>query len=282
MPSAGDAEVVMFGVYEGQSLSSVALGSEDEVTTVVDVVVEAGEGALYLVLTAYEGIIWRFSGATERVEHAVLVAGGEASPRGWSALAGVVGLRPEVVATAAYKRCFKYVYQPGTPHARAAATIVRRATGKAPSVVAGHYDPAAVRLPSGLVAKADGDRRPVPAGFDRVRWREMLRFNPGGLVQIDAGTVVSEADVVDYDVLPQEAGLAQLVGSGALVPVPGGLKIVEPIARFPAGLAGAHSTSFVLGAGVPLPKGDPGHSCVRLESTGRPPAALGDSGMCGR
>ncbi|HXJ34551.1 MAG TPA: hypothetical protein VMS22_11020 [Candidatus Eisenbacteria bacterium] len=40
------------------------------------------------------------------------------------------------------------------------------------------------------------------------------------------------------------------------------------IPRFPAGLAGAQAVSFTLGRGVPMPAGDPGHSCVISEETG--------------
>jgi len=35
-------------------------------------------------------------------------------------------------------------------------------------------------------------------------------------------------------------------------------------------LYGAHSVTFVLGTGVPMPAGTPGHSCVVSEATGRP------------
>ena len=39
--------------------------------------------------------------------------------------------------------------------------------------------------------------------------------------------------------------------------------------RFPAGLAGAHSVTFLVMNGTPYPDGDPGHSCVITEETGQ-------------
>lgn len=278
MPSAGDAMVVVFGVYEGQALSTVALGSPDQVTGVLDVVIEPGDRPLYLVLSAYGGTIWRFSGATERVRRAVLVGGGAYSPGAYAPLAGAVGLPANAVVTADHKACFSYVYEPGTLKAAAVSATVRRATGKAPDVFAGRYDLTAVRLPSGLGAETRRGK-PAPEGFHRGLWREMLRFSPAGLATIDPAAVVSSSPVMAYDVLPQQAGLAQLLGSGALSPVSDGLKVVRPIPRFPAGLAGAHLTAFLVAEGVPVPGGDPGHSCVIMEATGRPPAGF-DSLTC--
>jgi hypothetical protein len=60
----------------------------------------------------------------------------------------------------------------------------------------------------------------------------------------------------------------QLLVSGALVRAKGGEYIVKQKTRFPAGLAGAHSVTFLLPTGVPYPEGDPGHSCVVIEETG--------------
>ena len=78
-----------------------------------------------------------------------------------------------------------------------------------------------------------------------------------------------------YVVLPEAFGLAQLTASGDLqfrgdpnfLPI---FYIARPIPRFPAGLYGAEAASFILGRGVPMPAGDPGHSCVISEATGLP------------
>jgi hypothetical protein len=314
MPRVGDdARVVLVGVYSGDSLSTVALGSQDDETGVVEVVVEAGDQPLYVVLSAFSPTIWRFSGATERVQKAVMVAskgGGRrtsdvsspaAGPQSAGrsaaaaaaaasraaddardaastglrrmnastrAFAGVVGLDPARVTTAEDIRCFDYFSDPGSPKAVQAARVVRNAAGRTPDVVAGHYSLAAIRLPSGGGAKGPG-RLAAPEGFETGMWREANRFSPGGISAVRPEAVASAVGAVAYEVLPNQAGLAQLLGSGHLRRSEGSLKIVQPLPRFPAGLGGAHATSFVLAKGIPMPPGDPGHSCVIDEATGR-------------
>jgi hypothetical protein len=80
--------------------------------------------------------------------------------------------------------------------------------------------------------------------------------------------VVSSVPAARYEVLPQQAGLVQLLASGALKQNSLGEYIVREKIRFPAGLHGAHSVTILVIKGVPYPDGDPGHSCVIVEETG--------------
>ena len=96
----------------------------------------------------------------------------------------------------------------------------------------------------------------------------MDRFSPGGVIQIDSKTVVADVAVAPYEVLPQQAGLVQLLKTGALTQNGAGEYIVRQKIRFPAGLAGAHAVTFLVIKGTPYPDGDPGHSCVFVEETG--------------
>ena len=88
------------------------------------------------------------------------------------------------------------------------------------------------------------------------------------MIDIDPGKVVANVPVAGYEVLPSEAGLAQLVTSGALTQNNPGEYVVQRKTRLPAGLYGAHSVTFVVRKGAPYPEGDPGHSCVIVEATG--------------
>jgi hypothetical protein len=72
--------------------------------------------------------------------------------------------------------------------------------------------------------------------------------------------------------------LQQLVQQGALTYRNREFQIHRKI-RFPAELTGAHAARFLLLKGVPVPDGDPGHSCVVSEETGRP---LTNSLLCPR
>lgn len=305
MPAAGENKLVVFSVYEGDALSTSALGSRDVETTTVDIEIEAGAEPLYLVLSAFDNMIWRFSGATNRVERVVLLAADSEQARPTTAreaerrasaaagtssrgrpsrstalanrpFAGVVGLSSNIVTTRNPSDCFGYFTNPESIQATQTAAIVRRATGRAPDVIAAHYSLGAARLPSGKAAKGAW-RGPAPEGFDQAMWGELLRFTPGGVSSITPEEVHSTVSIQSYDVLPQQAGLAQLIGSGQLVRLSDGLRIAKPIARFPAGLTGAHSVTFMLGTGIPMPAGNSGHSCVVSQETGQ---AVANDGLC--
>jgi hypothetical protein len=92
-----------------------------------------------------------------------------------------------------------------------------------------------------------------------------MQRRPGGLVEIDPKSVVASLPAETYEVMPDQAGLVQLLESGALTQNRAGEYIVQKKTRFPAELAGAHQVKFLVLRGVPVPDGDPGHSCVTVE-----------------
>jgi hypothetical protein len=87
---------------------------------------------------------------------------------------------------------------------------------------------------------------------------------------IDPAAVMASRPAEKYRVLPLQAGLIQLVQSGALTRDRSGEFLIQKQMRFPAGLYGGYSVTFLLLRGVPLPEGDPGHSIVISEETGQP------------
>lgn len=291
VPKASEAaRVLLLGAYETESLSSVALGSQDEVTGVGNVTIEPGNEPLYLIITSYQPTIWRFYGSTNRIERVVVMATIGFAQKGTSTrtpLAGVVGLPPEKV-TFPKQACISYFYEvPSTASAQAAAAA-KTATGKSPDVIAGRYALNTLNVPSGKIEMIDANRPKVlviekKAGTLMIEGdaknirvvtptgdlqRELYRFNPGGVVTIDAAKVTASARAEPYEVLPQQAGLIQLVQSGALTQNSLGEFLIHQKIRFPAGLTGAHSVKFLLRRGVPTPDGDPGHSEVISEETG--------------
>jgi hypothetical protein len=100
--------------------------------------------------------------------------------------------------------------------------------------------------------------------------------------------VVAATNVRRFEVLPREAGLAQLVESGALEPMPDTIRAkrksdgspgaatlrdaaphtvprrytVRRQITIPAGLDGVHAVTFVVPDGVAMPRGDPGQSQI--------------------
>jgi Ca2+-binding EF-hand superfamily protein len=290
IPKASDAaKVVLLSAYETESLSTVALGSQDEVTGVGNVVAEPGPGPLYIVIATYQPTIWRFYGATERIERVVLMSTqpspGKPTPNA-TPRAGVVGIPAERVSFPHASNCLNYfTTAPSTQSAQAAGTV-RTAVGKSPDVVVAKYSVVAFNAPSGrieslkngggggLIIVQNGQHFAVENGKVRAVETvqnpdsELDRYHPGGVVTIDPKTVVASATVESYDVLPQEAGLSQLLKSGVLSRNGSREFLINKEMRFPGGLTGAHSVNFLLRRGVPKPSGHPGHSTVVSEDTG--------------
>jgi len=75
------ARLLVYGGYDSNALSSASIGGSGEETGLVDVRIEAGSEPLYLVLTSYESLVWRFSGATGRVAHVVVSSHATGEPR---------------------------------------------------------------------------------------------------------------------------------------------------------------------------------------------------------
>jgi Ca2+-binding EF-hand superfamily protein len=294
MPRASDqAKVLLLSNYETDAISTTTIGSQDMVLHAGKVVVEPGDEPLYLVIATYSATIWQFSGATERIERAVLSGlqskANGSDPQTPPAL-GVTGLPKDKVTFLKRPNCVSYFSESPSRASAAAAALVRDETGKQPSVVSADYSVSAFYVPSGRREKVRDEQRgrlvirqdsgtlriigdagnvTVQSG-SRNLLSEFHRFSPGGLVEIDPKEVVSSLPAERYVVLPQQAGLLQLVNSGALSVNRSGEFLIHKKIRFPGGLHGAHSVKFLLLRGVPEPDGDPGHSDVMSEETGRP------------
>jgi hypothetical protein len=303
-PVPADAKLVVFGTYEGQALSSVAIGGQDQETNLIDVDIEPGAAPLYLVLTSYESMAWRLTGATGRVVR-VLVSSyhtpeaADGFPRRTSSepprivsapegvivsspprvvrgvegtrrisASGVIGMPADRV-TIADARCPGYLARPEAAEGNSGIAVLKALLRRAPDAVFTGYSAQRIAFPSGKITMSERDTAPLPPGFDPAVWAEAARFWRAGLVQVDPRRVVAEASVEPYSVLPSQMGLAQLVGSGALQQVGSEtFRVLRPIPRLPSSMGGAHSVTLILAKGVPVPQGDPVHSCIVVEATG--------------
>jgi len=290
MPKASDkAKVIVLSSYETESLSSAALGSQDNVTHAGRIVVEPGAEPLYVVVVSYSPTIWQISGAVERVERLVLASSGADGPGVARPLVGATGVAQDRVTFFSKRTCLSYFTETPTSASLQTVGAVRGASGKEPVTVAAKYSIGSFRVPSGTIESAREKKDSAPliiektqgtlkivgdasnvilhAGASRAK-DDLARYSPGGVVDIDPKTVVGSYPAIAYQVLPQEAGLVQLLSSGAMSQNSLGEYIVRQKIRFPAGLAGAHGVTFLLMKGVPYPDGDPGHSCVVTEESG--------------
>lgn len=268
-PARAGEEVVVFSAYTGSGVSTAALGAPDAGAGVVEVEVEPGARPLHLVLSSYGAVIWRFSGAVDRVARATLL-----SDNG----AGAIGLPADRVQVLPRAGCTAPGAEPGDPEIARAQAALAAALGRAPDASGDAYDAASVSLPSGRVnsPRRVWDAPPAPEGFDPRLWTEAFR-TAGPLHRIDPAQVVG-APAQPLAQLPGEYGLAQLVGSGALQRIgERDFRLVRPVARWPGGLNGAHAVRLLVGRGVPLPAGGAGHSCVVQEDD---PEAARSSPLC--
>jgi hypothetical protein len=265
LPLLGKEKLVSYGTNDGAALSTTAVGDRDKESTVADVFIEKGDEPLYIIVTSNNSVIWRFTGTVSRISKLYISTRQKLPPD--IPAAGVVGVEKERLTFGSCLRAFTAVESIAGARSRGE---IRAKLGREPDYVGGKYKTSAVSLPSMAELPSPIKQQDVPDGFDQRLWREVLMFWPAGLAPVTPSSVVSPKQAIAYDVLPSQGGLAQLVGSGALVRLEGSneFKIVRPIARFPAGMGGSHSARFLLSKGIPMAPGDPVHSCVVSEETG--------------
>ena len=253
LPAPANLPLFVLGHYEGATLSTAWLGDEDEEVHVIDIEVDEGE-PIHFVITAYGRTVYRFTGATERIARLTLMNRQGAGAIGIPATR--IAFTPECLPEEAFRPTDDGRERHPDP-------LVRALYGRSAEALGGHYDILRVRLTDRI--HVTGAPNVSTAGAD-PETQELHRYSPGGISRVDAATVVSAVPVAPYRVLPQEAGVRQLVMSGALVRTPpahyGHYRVVRPI-RVPVGLCGAHSIRL----SAPNPtyiSGDPCHSTIRF------------------
>jgi Ca2+-binding EF-hand superfamily protein len=264
---AKDVKFVLFNGYRPVALSTAAIGSQDKETRTTKVIIEPGPEPLYLVMIAWDRVVWQFEGAVERVKRVILAEAGvnerEGSP------VGATGLAREVVTVSNSGRCGLFWVNMNKKNLKETQERTRLLFGREADVMVSSQDMWNLQLPSGTVSvPSQADQSKTFPSLD-PNWHsvrgDLLTFYPGGLMRIDATAVIGGQAVTNYEVLPEQAGLLQLLIDGALVRNDRGDFVVTRQARFPAGLSGAHAVQFIVPKGVPRPAGDPGHSKVIME-----------------
>lgn len=254
MPAASEqAKVMLLSAREGDKFSPVAIGSQATEILTATIEVERGEQPIYLVVKTVRGTLWRFTGATERLERVVLHAsetgGDEVNPQ-QTPLVGATGVPKEKLTFLTDMRCLEYFSRVPSVEATLAAGVVREGAGREPSIFAG-YRVGGFVVPSGKVIEAvSGATIDPPISSD-----------------IDPAQVVASLPPVRFEVLPGALGLHQLVKSGALRPIGNNEYLVTQKVRLPAHLDNGR---FLVQRGVPDPEGGRPGLCVVREETGKP------------
>ena len=284
---AADAKILLVGVNSGQALGTVSFDDGDVAPTVADVWIEPGHQPLYLLLVSQSAMIWRFSGAVERISSAVASAhhhDADKVPR-----VALVGLPSKRVFIPASHDCLKPFYDTKSEKGKQARNQVSLLLGRPVDLVLAQSKVSGVSLPSGLfdltIAYSD-IVTPSKSDYGEALWENLLRRYPGGVVQIRSKAIISLSPVEANSTLPMEAGLAQLVDTGALQVIgtsrvvmlngirfilgeghtvvlgdddmpdvsmlPSKFKIVKSV-HLPPGLNSGHSARFLLAPGIEKP-----------------------------
>jgi hypothetical protein len=280
------AKILLLSSYRLEALSTVSIGDPSIVVHAGRVIVEPGDEPLYVVIPAPAATIWQFGGAVDRIERLVMnspVDGTNRPDQNAPPAVGATGLPQDRIAFLGKPDCITHFFELRSLQSSQAVAAVRKATGQEPFKAFAAYSVMGFSIPSGKIDSLADRRRQMltiekGAGTLRVDGTSNLLVRaapskalndlynnlPGGLIEIDPKSVVSSFPVQTYEVFPQQAGLVQLLESGALKLNRTGEYIVQKKMRFPAGLFGI-SVKFLVPHGAPAPDGDPGHACVTME-----------------
>lgn len=69
---SGEADVVFLSGYNGAAVSTLAVSGQDRDTTVATIAITDGTAPLYIFATVLDSVVWKFDGATERVQKLVV------------------------------------------------------------------------------------------------------------------------------------------------------------------------------------------------------------------
>ncbi|WP_447970520.1 hypothetical protein [Nitrospira sp. M1] len=273
LPQTGKGQQLRsIGIYKGSAISSVTAAGQDQVTTTVTVTVGDDVDSTYLVLTSFSPVIWQLSGNVNAISHVALHNNYPDKTEKLSS--GITGIARNKVSFLS-SRCMPNHRQAKSKETVLANSAIKQMIGRIPDLTEGHSQVGNITLSSDHAEFSSTRhamsilKKPLPDGFHPELWSSFLKNYSGGVTAIDPQTVVADSNVEKYEVLPQQAGLAKLAYDGLITPGSRTVKILKNIPRFPAGLHGGHSVHFLIADGVEVPKGDPGHGCVRLEATGR-------------
>ncbi|MEP2102576.1 MAG: hypothetical protein ABJP02_03385 [Parasphingorhabdus sp.] len=269
-----DAELVLFSTYQAGVLANTWIGKPSVETSIADVIIEPGQAPLYIILDSYHSTIWRFSGATERVEKVVASSFDSHerksgySDQDWPLASAVAAIGiDEDRFHALPAECLTNGANISNEHRGGADRIAQIIGRSAMNVIANEYNVGSVKLPQATAQRVMLSKKPAPEGFDALMWRDAIRYKPGGLENVDPASLVTSQAVGVYKVLPHQFGLAQLLASGALERIKNSwLLITDAMPHWPARLTGSHREDFVVKDGVNIPEGYPGHSCVITEA----------------
>lgn len=272
-----DSKMIFASYYEGAAVSTVRLGAADatDSTSTLELKIGPGVGPLYVVVAGSRNNVLRVTGWTKRLERLVVVTRAEYA----TAVAGL----PENIVTFASRDSCGYalddVYKAieGDDLSYLASVVKRpfpesmseeerskqKTRWRMPDVIGGGYDPERLTVSErGISADIYPPHQSASGLPDWYKEARANDYDPAGIVDIDARSLISPVPVEPYSVLPGRAGIGQLLAEGKLERMGSDQYRVLSAIEVPQGLCGAMAVSFVLAAAAPRPSGNLCHSRV--------------------
>lgn len=282
LPQPSDKAAMLFAsYYEGAAVSPIRLGEgkQSDTTSVVNVTVQRGVGPLYVVIAGSRHSVINVSGWTRRIERLVVAT------RPQFPIA-VTGLPVDKILFVDRNSCGGtiplddlYKFANSNQDMSSVSMVVRRPFPESmsaeerskqkteyrmPDAIGGAYEPERLSLSEfgiGATEYRPHTHGSVPSWF--LNASAAADYHPAGVGEVEWGGLVTPVAVAPYRVLPDRAGIAQLMHEGKIEGhYSGDYRILAPI-ELPEGLCGSLSAKFTLAPGVPAPSGDLCHSELR-------------------
>lgn len=244
-PMPQNAEVAVLTGNLATSMATVAFGSPDQLVGVVDIRIEPGDKKLVLFTGSYRAMVFRMSGAVDRVARIV------APTRH-----GFTGIQENVIY---WSDCrLRYSTRPSRQKQQVASLSDRLKMPVAHDI--GSFRIGTIAVPSGtpdpIGLMPGAVRMDLEGDADKI-WQRFRRLYKGGLVHVPAKDIIAKNQVLALKDMPQMAGLALLVQDGSLKLVSEqGNKVTLEIMRavtMPPGLRTMFGWRFVKRDDVPMP-----------------------------
>jgi hypothetical protein len=284
-PALRDTDkLVLVSAIRGQGISTATIRSQDVATTTATISIESGDTPLYLVILPVQTVIWRFTGAADRIRSLVFASG--STPHfadiAYPPLAGETGI-PRDKVTFLPQGCLKSFTTTKTIEGTLAAGLLRNYVGRMSDTVLAGEAVSDFSIPSGTVTVTNPHSAwrqfsEIPATFlsylgigvhsrfGTYLDRQMNTQYPDGVIDVTPTEVIASDTVSAYNILPDLAGLQQLVREGAIQDMGSDEYHIKRQIRLPAELS---TGGFLLLKGVPEPDGDPGKACIVSQETGQ-------------
>lgn len=227
---ATDSQVILLPTMQG-AMSSAGLFDETLDGYASEVVISPDAPKTYLILTSHiHPFIWRITGAVDRLERVVVLAG--EVEYAVKRLAAVTGIPADRVTFASVENCSSDLLQQqlksgGIPLTEGILSAVLKRKVILPGIggklFRARISAKGVEMDK-LTAAEIGD---APAGYDTGIWRDMVQGLQQVMIQFtpqEIATGIAELPLFPYTTPPAGYGLAKLVHDGVLQEKPNGKK----------------------------------------------------------